>query len=137
MTTTTTPNLDGLLHDFESNFDSIVTTAEKILITSGIQSFHHSVGYLQTSTQTKATSILGANQSQIEQDQSINNTSNLNNNHVSVDSSFRQSSNELNLSQTATGKPEPSNEEVSFILEKYSDRLLTLVTEKMLASQNK
>ena len=133
-TATTTPILDGLLHDFEINFDNIVTTAEKILTTSGIQPFHNSVGYLQTSSQTKSTSLIGANQSKIESTQSMNNNPH-NNHHVSIDSTFRHSNNELNLSQT--GKNEPSNEEVSFILEKYSDKLLTLVTEKMLASQNK
>lgn len=127
-----TPALDELLHDFETNFDNIITTAEKILTSSGIQSFHNSVGYLQTSiSNTKSTSLIGANQSIVNNND--HNKNNSNNHHISLDSSFQQSTDNINLSQTT--KNEPSNEEVSYILEKYSDKLLTLVTEKMLASQ--
>jgi hypothetical protein len=109
--TTNPTTLDRLLHDYEHDFGNIFNTAESLLATSGIPLMSLRM------TNSNQTSLIGARQSNIE-----------------FDPSRSQVELQLNSSET-TGAGAVAADEVSMILERYSDRLAAMVAEKMLASQ--
>lgn len=111
--------VDRLLSEFETRFGNIVSTAETLISSSGV----HRIPLSQQS------SLIGAHQSKIEFDPTGSNV----NLHTRS-----QSDGELFASlrrSVGDDRSDPSVD-VSLILEKYSDRLVTLVAEKMIASQN-
>jgi len=112
--------IDGLLGEFENSFERIASVAGSLLARSrSIRGSGQSAANVSDSY-----SLLGARQSAIYPMQS--------NEGGSMHSSQLDGNLDM-LSEDATMSSE-SAAEVSAILEKYSDKLVTLVSEKMLAS---
>lgn len=131
--------IDKLLLEYETNFGNILNTAENILSASGL----HPRSGIETSSVSYQSSLIGARQSKIEYNQSHS--------HLSRDDdklmfgSLRQSAGARGVGgvggdsesgiRTSIEEGNPGSD-VSMFLERYSDRLVTLVAEKMLAASS-
>jgi hypothetical protein len=114
VTNTPTSALDRLLQDYEQDFGNIFNSAESLLATCGVE----------LTSQSRQSSLIGARQSSIDFDPS----------HSQVELNSRSHS--LSLRAGPSGDTAVAADEVTMILERYSDRLAAMVAEKMLASQS-
>jgi hypothetical protein len=138
------PAIDKLLLEYETNFGNIFNTAENLLSVSGL--LHNQQQQSLTSASYQS-SLIGARQSKIEYDPSHSHhhletpMTHVARGHSSRDDdqllfeSLRQSS--ALGGANGSGESDPAAApDVSLFLEKYSDRLVTMVAEKMLAASS-
>lgn len=122
--------IDMLIDEFESGFESIAVAAGSLLNQS--RSTMHQVRGGEGAVGSSSFSLIGARQSKVD---TVNETSSdicggiLSDANMSAILYGSASSQNLASSESAA--------DVSAILEKYSDRLVSMVTEKMLSSQRK
>jgi hypothetical protein len=110
-----TKTLDLLIHDFESNFGGLYNSATQIMSSSGL-----------FSNPTDPKSLLYPSS-----DKTMNRKMESSVGDKSLFHSLRRSGELSTNLENVDVAPD-----VSFILERYSDRLVTLVAEKMLAQSN-
>jgi hypothetical protein len=142
------PTIDKLLFEFETNFGNIFNTAENLLSTSGLHQHHNHAS--AASESMYQSSLIGARQSKIEYDPSHSHLEmQMHSRGASRDDdkllfeSLRQSG-ALSGARAGAGlgnsdsdaTAAATTDDVSLFLERYSDRLVTMVAEKMSASSS-